>query len=147
MLVVPRQLCQKNWSKLKKMGSLWKGKHTGRPRKTSEDRKLRAICLKIENAPTKDIKKQMNRNVCDQTVRNQLKEIRFPSRKSKEKKTRLQRAEEKQPWTVDGWMEVTFRDESPIFSLVQAQWWMTSLIIWGWCQVKDQGRWQPSPLQ
>ena len=71
----------------------------------------------------------MNRNVCDQTVRNQLKEIRFPSRKakykpsqtSKEKKTKLQWAEEKQPWTVDGWMEVTFRDESPIFSLVQAQ--------------------------
>jgi len=32
----------------------------------------------------------------------------------KEKKTRLQRAKEKQSWTEDGWMKVIFRDESSI---------------------------------
>ena len=44
-------------------------------------------------------------DLCEQTIRKQLKEMRFPSRKAKhkpsitpkEKKTRLKMAEEKQP--------------------------------------------------
>ena len=43
----------------------------------------------------------------------------------KEKKSRSQRAEEKQPWTVDGWMEVRFRDESP-----RRRCWNFSLVRW-----------------
>ena len=51
----------------------------------------------------------------------EVKEMGFLSRKAKckpllspkEKKTRSQRAEEKQAWTVDGRMKVRFRDESP----------------------------------
>jgi len=37
-----------------------------------------------------------------------------PSPTPKEKTTRLRWAEEKQPWTEDGWKKVIFRDESPI---------------------------------
>ena len=55
-----------------------------------------------------------------ESARNRLKEMGFMSRKAKhkpsvtpkQKKTRLQWAEEKQPWSVDGWMEVIFRDGS-----------------------------------
>jgi len=43
------------WMKFKQNGKVVKGKHTGRPRKTSEsqDRKIKAICLKIENVQQK----------------------------------------------------------------------------------------------
>jgi len=48
----------------------------------------------------------------ERKVRKQLEEIGFPSRKvkhkpsltAKDKKTRLQRAKEKQSWTVDAWI-------------------------------------------
>uniref|UniRef100_A0A3Q0RED3 Transposase Tc1-like domain-containing protein n=1 Tax=Amphilophus citrinellus TaxID=61819 RepID=A0A3Q0RED3_AMPCI len=95
----------KTWTKYKQHGKVVKGKHTGRPRKTSkrQDRKLKAICL--ENRKF---------NVCNRTVRNRLKEVGFTYRKAKRKpsltpkqtKTRLQWAKERQSWTVDDWMKV-----------------------------------------
>jgi len=72
-------------------------------------------------------------NICNQAGRSWKKEMWFPFRKAKyepsvtpkEKKTRSQRAEEKQPWTVDGWMKVMFRDESP-----RRRCWNSSLVQW-----------------
>lgn len=59
-------------------------------------------------------------NVCNRTVRNQLREIRFRYRKAKrqpsltpeQKKTRFQWAKKK--WIVNNWMKVVFSDESRI---------------------------------
>uniref|UniRef100_A0A673LMH6 Transposase Tc1-like domain-containing protein n=1 Tax=Sinocyclocheilus rhinocerous TaxID=307959 RepID=A0A673LMH6_9TELE len=93
----------KIWCKYKQNGKVTKGKHTGRPRKTSkrQDRKLKAICLENRKCTTKQMKHKWAEtgvNVCDRTVRNRLNEMRFIYRK---KKTRLQWAKEKQSWSVD----------------------------------------------
>ena len=122
MLVVPSQLGLKFGATTNIMGRLLKGNVKESGQKTlinmSENRKCTT--------------KEAGVNVCERNVRNQLKEMGFPSREGKhkpsvtpkEKKSRFQWAEEKQSWTVDGWMEVRFRDESPRrrcwnFSLVQ----------------------------
>jgi transposase len=74
----------------KQHGKVVKGKHTGRPRKTSkrQDRKLRAICLKNRKCTTKQMRNEWEETgvkVCDRTVRNRLKEMRFTYRKAKRK--------------------------------------------------------------
>uniref|UniRef100_A0A3Q2UHF8 Transposase Tc1-like domain-containing protein n=1 Tax=Fundulus heteroclitus TaxID=8078 RepID=A0A3Q2UHF8_FUNHE len=114
----------KIWTKYKRHWKVVKGKHTGRPRKTSQrqDRKLKAICLKNQKFTTKQMYEweETGVNVCDRTVRNRLKEMGFTYRKAKrkpsltpkQKKTRLQWAKEKQSWTVDEWMKVIFMDLS-----------------------------------
>uniref|UniRef100_A0A8C5H9E7 Uncharacterized protein n=1 Tax=Gouania willdenowi TaxID=441366 RepID=A0A8C5H9E7_GOUWI len=73
----------KIWTKYKQHGKVVKGKHTGRPRKTSkhQDRKLKAICLENRKCTAKQ---KTGVYVCDLT-----------------KRTRLQWAKEKQSWTVD----------------------------------------------
>uniref|UniRef100_A0A671NXU9 Uncharacterized protein n=1 Tax=Sinocyclocheilus anshuiensis TaxID=1608454 RepID=A0A671NXU9_9TELE len=103
----------KIWCKYKQNGKVTKGKHTGRPRKTSKrkDRKLKAICLENRKCTTKQMKHKWAEtgvNVCDRTVINRLNEMRFKYRKAKrkpaltpkQKKTRLQWAKEKQSWSV-----------------------------------------------
>uniref|UniRef100_A0A3Q2ZWT6 Transposase Tc1-like domain-containing protein n=1 Tax=Kryptolebias marmoratus TaxID=37003 RepID=A0A3Q2ZWT6_KRYMA len=117
----------KTWTKYKQHGKVVKGKHSGRPRKTSkrQDRKLKAICLENRICTTKLMRNKWEEtgvNVCDQTVRNHLKEMGFTYRKAKRKplltpkqrKTKLQWAKERQSWTVDDWMKVIFSDESQI---------------------------------
>uniref|UniRef100_A0A3B5BLK5 Transposase Tc1-like domain-containing protein n=1 Tax=Stegastes partitus TaxID=144197 RepID=A0A3B5BLK5_9TELE len=89
----------KIWTKYKQHGKVVKGKHTGRPRKTSkhQDRKLKAICLENRKCTAKQMRNKWAEtgvNVCYRTVRNCLKEVEFTYRK---KKTRLQWATEKQP--------------------------------------------------
>uniref|UniRef100_A0A4W6EZN1 Transposase Tc1-like domain-containing protein n=1 Tax=Lates calcarifer TaxID=8187 RepID=A0A4W6EZN1_LATCA len=99
----------KIWTKYKQHGKVVKGKHTGRPRKTSkrQDRKLKAICLENRKCTAKQMRNKWEEtgvNVCDRTVRNRLKEMGFTYRKAKrkpsltpkQKKTRLQWAKENQ---------------------------------------------------
>uniref|UniRef100_A0A3B1JCI9 Tc1-like transposase DDE domain-containing protein n=1 Tax=Astyanax mexicanus TaxID=7994 RepID=A0A3B1JCI9_ASTMX len=97
----------KIWTKYKQHGMVVKAKRTGRPRKTSkrQDKQLKAICLENRKSTTKQMKhkwEEAGANVCDQTVRNRLKEMGFQYRK------------ERQSWTVDDWMKVIFSDESRI---------------------------------
>uniref|UniRef100_A0A3B4YMY3 Transposase Tc1-like domain-containing protein n=1 Tax=Seriola lalandi dorsalis TaxID=1841481 RepID=A0A3B4YMY3_SERLL len=80
----------KIWTKYKQNGKVVKGKHTGRPRKTSkrQDRKLKAICLENRKCTTKQMGNKWAEtgvNVCDRTVTNRLKEIGFTYRKAKQK--------------------------------------------------------------
>uniref|UniRef100_A0A672Y5E8 Transposase Tc1-like domain-containing protein n=1 Tax=Sphaeramia orbicularis TaxID=375764 RepID=A0A672Y5E8_9TELE len=111
----------KIWTKYKQHGKAVKGKHTGRPRKTSnrQDRKLKAICLENRKCTAKQMRNKWEEagvNVCDRTVRNRLKEMGYTYRKTKrkpsltpkQKKNRLQWAKEKQSWTVDDWRKVIF---------------------------------------
>ncbi|XP_069611187.1 gastrula zinc finger protein XlCGF53.1-like [Ranitomeya imitator] len=81
----------KIWAKYKQHGKVVKGKHTGRPRKTSkhQDQKLEAICLQNSLQNSKCTTKQMRNeweetgvNVCDRTVRNRLKEMGIYIQKS-----------------------------------------------------------------
>ncbi|CAJ0940514.1 unnamed protein product [Ranitomeya imitator] len=63
----------KIWAKYKQHGKFVKGKHTGRPRKTSklQDRKLKAICLQNRKCTTKQMRNEWVEtgvNVCDRTV-------------------------------------------------------------------------------
>uniref|UniRef100_A0A3B5AUW2 Transposase Tc1-like domain-containing protein n=1 Tax=Stegastes partitus TaxID=144197 RepID=A0A3B5AUW2_9TELE len=99
----------KIWTKYKQHGKAVKGKHTGKPRKTSkcQDRKLQAICLENRKCTTKQM-----RNKWAETGVNVSK--RKPSSTRKQKKNRLQWAKEYQSWTVDDWMKVIFSDESRI---------------------------------
>uniref|UniRef100_A0A8C5DUY4 Transposase Tc1-like domain-containing protein n=1 Tax=Gouania willdenowi TaxID=441366 RepID=A0A8C5DUY4_GOUWI len=80
------------WTKYKQHGKVVKGKHTGRPWKTSkhQDRKLKAIRHEKRKFPTKQMRNKWAEtgvNVYDQTVRNHLKRMGFTYRK---KRTRLQ---------------------------------------------------------
>uniref|UniRef100_A0A3B3XAG8 Transposase Tc1-like domain-containing protein n=1 Tax=Poecilia mexicana TaxID=48701 RepID=A0A3B3XAG8_9TELE len=90
-----------------------KAKRTGRPRKTlkRQDKQLNFICLENQKSTTKQMKhigEEAGVNVCDRTVRNRLKEMGFqyrkakrkPALKTKQKRTRLQWAKERQSWTV-----------------------------------------------
>uniref|UniRef100_A0A3B4Y4D5 Transposase Tc1-like domain-containing protein n=1 Tax=Seriola lalandi dorsalis TaxID=1841481 RepID=A0A3B4Y4D5_SERLL len=93
----------KIWTKYRQNGKVVKGKHTGRPRKTSkrQDRKLKAICLENRKCTTKQMRNKWTEtgvDVCDRTVRNHLQEMGFTFRKAKrkpsltpeQKRTRLQ---------------------------------------------------------
>lgn len=126
MSVLPSQL-SKIWSKYKTNGKVVKGKHTGRPRKTTEcqDIKPKAICLEDRRSTIKDMKNKLVKtavNGYDGTIRTRLKEMGFiyreakhnPSLTTQQKKTRLQGAEQKQRRSCigDDWMKVVFRDES-----------------------------------
>uniref|UniRef100_A0A672SN36 Transposase Tc1-like domain-containing protein n=1 Tax=Sinocyclocheilus grahami TaxID=75366 RepID=A0A672SN36_SINGR len=86
----------KIWCKYKQNGKVTKGKHTGRPRKTSK------------KCTTKQMKHKWAETgcVCDRTIRNRLNEMRFKYRKvkrkpaltPKQKKTRLQRKKDQGKW-------------------------------------------------
>ena len=119
----------KIWGKYKQNGEVIKGKHTGRPRKTSkrQDKKLKAICRENKTFTTKEMKNkwaEIGVNVSDRTVRNRLNEMGFTDRKAKrkqeltpkQKKTKLQLAIEKKSWTgsLDDWMRTIFGDVPPI---------------------------------
>uniref|UniRef100_A0A3B4ZVY6 Transposase Tc1-like domain-containing protein n=1 Tax=Stegastes partitus TaxID=144197 RepID=A0A3B4ZVY6_9TELE len=80
----------KIWTKHKQHGKVVKGKHTGRPRKTSkrQDRKLKATCLENRKCTAKQM-----RNKWAETGANVSK--RKPSLTPKQKKTRLQWTKEK----------------------------------------------------
>ncbi|CAI9608265.1 unnamed protein product [Staurois parvus] len=86
MLVVPSAV-SKIWTKYKSNGKVVKGKHTGRPRKTSkcQDRQLKAIYFEYRKCITKQMRNKWAENgvnVGDQTVRHCLKEIGFACRKA-----------------------------------------------------------------
>uniref|UniRef100_A0A096MI25 Transposase Tc1-like domain-containing protein n=1 Tax=Poecilia formosa TaxID=48698 RepID=A0A096MI25_POEFO len=113
----------KIWTKYKQRGMVVKTKCTSRPRKTSkcQDKQLKAICLENRKITTKQMKHKSEEagvDVCDRTVKNRLKDMGFQYRKAKRKpaltpkhkRTRLQRAKERQSWTVDDWMKVIFSD-------------------------------------
>ena len=74
----------KIWSKYTQNGKVVKGKHTGRSKR--QDRKLKARCLENRQCTRKEMKNKRAEtgvNVCDQNVRNRLKEMGFTYRKAK----------------------------------------------------------------
>ena len=96
----------------------WKGV---KGKQTAKEEDVKALGQTVQCNMTENRTCTTNVHVCEQTVRNRLKEMGFPARKAKhepsvtpkETKSSSQWAEEKQKWTVDGWMEERFRDESP----------------------------------
>uniref|UniRef100_A0A3B5B7H8 Transposase Tc1-like domain-containing protein n=1 Tax=Stegastes partitus TaxID=144197 RepID=A0A3B5B7H8_9TELE len=100
----------KIWTKYKQHGKVVKGKHTGRPRKTSkcQDRKLKAICLENRKCTAKQMRNKWEMGFTSRKAKQK------PSITPKQKKIRLQWAKEYQSWSVDDWMKVIFSDESRI---------------------------------
>uniref|UniRef100_A0A671WUZ7 Transposase Tc1-like domain-containing protein n=1 Tax=Sparus aurata TaxID=8175 RepID=A0A671WUZ7_SPAAU len=88
----------KIWTKYKQHGKVVKGKHTGRPRKTSkrQDRKLKAVCLENRKCTAKQMRNKWEETGVNEMGFTYRKAKRKPSLTPKQKKTRLQWAKEKQ---------------------------------------------------
>ena len=75
----------KIWTKNKQNGKVVKGKHTGRPEKTStcQDRKLKTICLENRKCTTRQMRNKSGVSFCDRTIRNRWRQMGFTYRKDK----------------------------------------------------------------
>uniref|UniRef100_A0A8C5E1B0 Transposase Tc1-like domain-containing protein n=1 Tax=Gouania willdenowi TaxID=441366 RepID=A0A8C5E1B0_GOUWI len=87
----------KIWTKYKRYGKVVKGKHTGRPRKTSkcQDRKQLAICLENRKCTAKQMRNKWAETGVNGMGFTYRKAKRKPSLTSKQKRTRLHWAKEK----------------------------------------------------